>query len=70
MPFNAASVDAVNDATSEMQVLRALVVRPILVVENTEQGALTDSERDAVRTRMQARIQVLRQLCVNQVATW
>lgn len=70
MPFNAASVDDVKDACTEMQALRSIILETILSVTDSPSGVLTDAERDAIRDRMNQRIQNRRQFVINQVATW
>lgn len=70
MPFNAASVDAVSDACQEIQFLRGIVGRAQLRVDDLDQAVLTDAERDAIRARLQNRVQNRRSFVIAEVGTW
>ncbi len=70
MAFNPASVDAVADAVAEIQFIRGIVGRAQLRIDDFEQAVLTDAERDAIRTRLQNRIQNRRSFVISEVGTW
>ena len=70
MAFNMASVDAVADAAQEIQAIRAITSRNQLRVDDSDAAVLTDAERDAVRARLQNRVQNRRSFIIAEVGTW
>ena len=66
-----ASVDAVSDAVQEIQFIRSIIARNQLrVADDFDQAVLTDVERDAVRARLQTRVQNRRSFIIAEVGTW
>jgi hypothetical protein len=71
MAFGASTVALVRDKLDEIQDLLIKVREPVLKVSNDgrSQLALTDSERDALRIRMNGRIATLRSEIRTEVLT-
>lgn len=70
MPVSDASLDLVVDSVNSMLEIRSTRRQAQLRVGDSPYAVLTNAERDALRDRLLAQFQTLRDLVIAQVAGW